>query len=125
MQVEKPTELESILSKLSRKRWFQVFLVLFLILLPFIVTATYNYFTALPSIVRIATGVEGGMYYQLSNDLKTRMEKELGIKVEFVPSRGSLDNVLLLLMELPMVSPRTAPTMLQALERWLSPSLSW
>ncbi len=53
----------------------------------------YRAATRVPSSVVIAAGPAGGNYFQLSKDIATRLEQNLGTKVEVLESRGALDNL--------------------------------
>ncbi len=53
----------------------------------------YRAATRVPSSVVIAAGPAGGNYFQLSKEIATRLEQNLGTKVEVLESRGALDNL--------------------------------
>lgn len=89
-------DLPAPLSRLVRTRGFKIAVGCFLILLPFIISSIYNAITGLPGEVRIATGPEGGMYHRLSRALAKRIERDLGVHVRRIQTRGSLENLLLL-----------------------------
>lgn len=68
-----------------------------LIALPFVVRWAYLRFTALPAVVRIATGPDGGRYRALAENLAAELRSRLSITVETVSTNGSLENLQLLL----------------------------
>ena len=53
----------------------------------------YRAATRVPSQVVIAAGPAGGNYFQLSKEIATRLEQNLGIEVQVLESRGALDNL--------------------------------
>ena len=53
----------------------------------------YRAATRVPSRIVIAAGPAGGNYFQLSQEIATRLEQNLGTKVEVLESRGALDNL--------------------------------
>jgi len=82
-------------------RWTQrwavlIVLALILVALPIVVSWTYNYFTAFPEVISIASGSEGGRYHPFAESLAREIHEQLDVKVREISSRGSLENLLLL-----------------------------
>lgn len=77
-------------------RRFQAAMLLLLLLSPILAAATIAIWQinkeAMPHRVRIAGGIEGGIYNDVSSELATRVAKAHGVNVEVVSSGGSLDN---------------------------------
>lgn len=67
-----------------------------LVAIPIVARQLWLHWTALPTVVRIATGSEGGRYREVSEALGHALEERLQLNVEFVESRGSLTNLSLL-----------------------------
>jgi len=67
-----------------------------LVAIPVVAHLLWQQWTALPNVVRIATGSEGGRYRQVSEALGQALKDQLQMNVEFVESRGSLTNLKLL-----------------------------
>ncbi len=78
-----------------KKKWATVAAVVVLVSLPWFVHALYQRATALPRMVTVATGAEGGLYQQLCEDLAAELQKRLPeVEVRRVPTNGSMDNLL-------------------------------
>lgn len=82
----------------SRRQIIRLRIAVFclLVTVPVIVHQFWLQWAALPSVVHIATGSEGGRYRQVAEALGAALHKRLGITVEFVESRGSVANLELL-----------------------------
>ncbi len=78
------------------KKWIRIIVAFFLVLLPVALHEIYTIWTALPSLVTIATGPPGGLYKQLSENLAHEIRLQLGLTVDTVTTSGSLTNLRLL-----------------------------
>ena len=67
-----------------------------LVAIPIVAHQFWLHWTALPTVVRIATVSEGGRYRQVSEALGHALQDRLQLKVQFIESRGSLTNLSLL-----------------------------
>lgn len=81
----------------------KIALVVALLLLPFLLHEIYRRWTALPERITVATGPEGGRYYDLTDKLKLALERELPVTVEKHKqndgsdfTQGSRENIRLL-----------------------------
>jgi TRAP transporter TAXI family solute receptor len=63
---------------------------------PVIAHLLWQRWTALPPVVRIATGSEGGRYRQVAEALGNALRDRLGLRAEIVESTGSVSNLKLL-----------------------------
>ena len=78
-----------------KKKWAMLAAVVVLVPLPLLIHVAYRRATALPRVVTVATGSEGGLYRPLCEDLADELERRLpGIEVRRVATNGSLDNLL-------------------------------
>ena len=80
----------------TRHPWQFYILPVFLILLPFLIPWVYRQFTAFPEEITITTGSEGGLYRGLSESLADEIERRLGVRVNRLPTTGSLENLFFL-----------------------------
>lgn len=78
-------------------RRFQAAMLLTLLITPIVFVSMLEYQKlhshAMPSEVRLAGGLEGGIYTGFSEELRRRLEDVYPVSVEVVPSSGSRDNV--------------------------------
>ena len=87
-----------------RRRWLKLVVVVVLILLPVVIgwfgqeriQRLYQKQTGYPETITIAAGAKGGRFYVISERLKDEIEKKLGVRVVFLPTQGSLANLLCL-----------------------------
>ncbi len=79
----------------NRWRWFLTRLIVLIILIsvPFCIHWIYRSLIALPEVVHIATGVEGGRYRAVMEALGGELSKRTGSRVEFHPTAGTRDNL--------------------------------
>ena len=82
-----------------RKKWIAMAVAVVLICLPLVIYGVFRRVTAFPRQIRIATGPTDGLYTVLSKRLAAEIERrsENRISVITVESRGSLDNLRLLI----------------------------
>lgn len=77
-------------------RRFQAAMLLLFLLAPIIATASFTWWwhqkESMPAIVRIAGGLDGGVYNDVSAELAARIEARFATSTEVVASNGSLDN---------------------------------
>jgi uncharacterized protein len=79
-----------------RKRLITVAVVVGLLALPFIIHGVYRRVTALPEEITIATGPEHGRYRVVAASLGREIERRLDLRVRFVHTSGSLENLRLI-----------------------------
>ena len=63
-----------------------------IILIPLGVQKLIQY-QQLPDSITIATGREGGRYLEIAKALGGRIEQDYGVKVKYVESAGSIENI--------------------------------
>ncbi len=82
----------------SHRPSVRVRIVVFCLLaaIPIVAHLLWQRWTALPPVVRIATGIEGGRYRQVAEALGDALRDRSGLQVEFVESTGSVTNLNLL-----------------------------
>jgi uncharacterized protein len=76
--------------------WWQIAIVVLLVLLPILVGWWYRAVTALPRSVTIATGPASGRYRVVAEQLADSIRDELGLDVRTVSTSGSFENLRLL-----------------------------
>ncbi len=85
-----------VLHSSDQHRRFQAALLLMLLITPVIAaglaTMWYQRKDSIPKFVRIAGGLDGGVYSSLSTELASRLALHHGTRTEVVVSNGSLDN---------------------------------
>ena len=79
----------------SHKRGWLISVIILLLLIATVVGGHFAYqaLTGLPDKVRFATGTAGGRYRSLMEELGRKLAARTKIKVEFVATDGSLDNI--------------------------------
>ncbi|TWT54165.1 Serine/threonine-protein kinase PrkC [Rubripirellula amarantea] len=77
-------------------RRFQAAMLLIMLLVPIFtiaaMTTIRSYHDRMPALVRLAGGLEGGIYTELSNELARRLSEKHSVKTSVTVSEGSLDN---------------------------------
>ncbi len=77
-------------------RRFQAGMLLMLLIMPILFvglfTAWQHQKQAMPGVVRIAGGIDGGVYNDVSTEIARRLENEFDITTHTEPTSGSLDN---------------------------------
>ncbi|MGB7327736.1 MAG: serine/threonine-protein kinase [Rubripirellula sp.] len=85
-----------VLHSSDQHRRFQAAMLLILLLTPItaagLATMWYQHKDSIPQNIRIAGGLDGGIYSDLSLVLGTRVDRQHGTLTEVVTSNGSLDN---------------------------------
>jgi len=80
----------------AQHRRFQAAMLGMLVLIPIVmgsvVSAKHFLDQRIPSTVRIAGGLQGGVYHDFSLELGRRLTSDLGVEADVVASAGSLDN---------------------------------
>ena len=77
------------------KRWSAIVAISVLVLLPVIVQILWWELTALPRVVKVGTGSEGGLFRTLSDALADQIERNLSrVEVRRVETDGSMENLL-------------------------------
>ncbi len=74
----------------------KIFIILFLIVLPFLVMPLVDWVTAYPKRIAIATGMKQGVYRSLGLSLKESIESRYHVNVDVIETSGSLENINLL-----------------------------
>jgi len=69
-----------------------IIILLLVILIPFGVQKLVQY-KQFPESITIATGSVGGRYLEIAKALGDRIEKELGVNVDYIESTGSIQNI--------------------------------
>ncbi|MHC4875278.1 MAG: TAXI family TRAP transporter solute-binding subunit [Planctomycetota bacterium] len=81
----------------NRKRiWLRVIVVSLVVAVPMVAHQWWLSWTTPPSVVRVATGPEGGRYRQVAESLGAALSQRLGVNVEFTETPGSIANLELL-----------------------------
>ncbi len=96
-------------------RRFQAALLLLMLTTPIVAVGLATWWNQhkdqMPNSIRVAGGLEGGVYNDLSSKLATRVSQRHGIRAEVVASNGSLDNRARLLSYQIDVAPMQATAM--------------
>jgi hypothetical protein len=79
-----------------KTNWIKAGLVAFLVAVPILIGWAYQRITAYPDEITIATGSPGGQFRLLGDNLAREIENRLEVKVNTVPTDGSLENLALL-----------------------------
>ncbi len=78
------------------RNWIKAGIIAFLIAVPVLIGWAYQRLTAYPDEITIATGTPGGQFRLLGDNLAREIEIRLQLKVNTVPTDGSLENLALL-----------------------------
>ena len=79
-----------------KTNWIKAGLIAFLVAVPILIGWAYQRLTAYPDEIIIATGSPGGQFRLLGDNLAREIEDRLKVKVNTVPTDGSLENLALL-----------------------------
>ncbi len=93
-------------------RRFQAGMLLALLVMPILaagfVTVRQHRKESMPKIVRLAGGVDGGVYDEVSTEIANRLKVAFGVRTRIEPSSGSLDNRIHLMRDAIDVAPMQA-----------------
>ena len=79
-----------------KRNWIKAGLIAFLVAVPILIGWAYQRLTAYPDEIIVATGPPGGQFRLLGDNLAREIENRLQVKVNTVPTDGSLENLALL-----------------------------
>ena len=89
-------ELGDVTDSLLKSNWIRAGLVAFLVAVPILIGWAYQSLTAYPDEIVIATGLPGGQFRLLGDNLAREIGNTLEVNVKTIPTAGSLENLSLL-----------------------------
>lgn len=85
-----------VLDTSASHRRFQAGMLMMLLVMPIVASGLFTLWQhqkqAMPRIVRIAGGIDGGVYNDVSTEIASRLNVAYGVETEMVSTSGSLDN---------------------------------